>query len=95
VASLDEARQAAWRADIPLVVLAHGRKLPYPDANDEVVTRLEAVQLQMQRELAGRSSKGRLVVAEQSGHVIQSDRPDLVMEAIRSVVEEVRQKPAP
>ncbi len=38
------------------------------------------------------SSDGMLLVAEQSGHYIQIDQPDMVVQAIRGVVEAVRGK---
>jgi pimeloyl-ACP methyl ester carboxylesterase len=85
-AVLDELRQAHWRADIPLLVLTHGRKLSLPNASDELMTRVEAAWLELQRELASRSSRGRLVIAERSGHNVQNDQPELVIEAIREVV---------
>ena len=89
-AVLEELRQAHWRADIPLVVLSHGRKLPLPNASDEVLTRVEAAWLELQRELASRSSRGRLVIAQRSGHNVQNDEPELVVEAIREVVAAAR-----
>jgi hypothetical protein len=36
------------------------------------------------------SSKGKQVIAKNSGHYIQLDRPDLVIEAVRSVVDQAR-----
>ena len=89
-AVLEELRQAHWRADIPLVVLSHGRKLPLPNTSDEVLTRVEAAWLELQRELASRSSRGRLVIAQRSGHNVQNDEPELVVEAIREVVAAAR-----
>ena len=41
---------------------------------------------QLQAELAGLSSRGRLVVATDSGHYIQLERPELVIDAIGEVV---------
>jgi pimeloyl-ACP methyl ester carboxylesterase len=96
VASLDEVRQAQWRADIPLVVLSHGRTIPeaFPGANDDVVARLEAAWSELQRELVSRSPQGRLVVARRSGHYVQTDEPELVIEAIREVVVTARRTAA-
>jgi pimeloyl-ACP methyl ester carboxylesterase len=89
-AVLDELRHAHWRADIPLVVLSHGRMLPLPNASDELIARVHAAWLELQRELASRSSRGRLVIAERSGHNVQNDEPQLVIEAIREVVAAAR-----
>jgi pimeloyl-ACP methyl ester carboxylesterase len=40
----------------------------------------------LQKDLLTRSSNSRRVVAERSGHIVQDDRPDLVIAAIREVV---------
>ena len=46
----------------------------------------EQVWQELQAELAALSSRGRLVVAQDSGHYIQLERPELVIDAIREVV---------
>jgi pimeloyl-ACP methyl ester carboxylesterase len=73
---------------MPLVVLAHGRPEPSPPGwpGDEV----ERLWQQLQRELAQLVPGGRLVIATQSGHNIQDDQPELVLDAIRNVVRAVR-----
>ena len=43
--------------------------------------------LELQAELAKLSSNGKQLIAEQSGHLIQLDQPELVVDAIRQVVE--------
>jgi pimeloyl-ACP methyl ester carboxylesterase len=43
--------------------------------------------LEMQRDLVGRSRRGRQIVAVKSGHFIQQDQPGLVVEAVREVLE--------
>jgi len=80
-----------WRADIPLVVLTQG--LPYrPEdyTNPSLAPKYYQLHLEMQKELVGRSPRGRQVVAEKSGHFIQQDQPELVVGAVRQVVEEVK-----
>jgi pimeloyl-ACP methyl ester carboxylesterase len=47
-------------------------------------------QLARQARLAARSTRGRHIVAERSGHWIPLDRPDVVVNAVREVVEQVR-----
>lgn len=78
-----------WRADIPLVVLTQGR--PY-NAEDypapSMAPKAYQLHLELQKELAARSAKGRQVIAERSGHFIHQDQPELVVEAIRKVTEE-------
>jgi pimeloyl-ACP methyl ester carboxylesterase len=48
----------------------------------------------LQLDLLTRSTKSRRIVAEGSGHYVQDERPALVLEAIRDVVEQSRNLPA-
>jgi len=45
----------------------------------------------MRAELAVLSPRGRHIIAEECGHYIQVDQPELVIDAIREVVEAVRE----
>jgi pimeloyl-ACP methyl ester carboxylesterase len=74
--------------EIPLVVLRHDRvDLPARGAvTPEVIQEYEATWAQMQDELAALSPQGRVVVAEDSGHDIHLERPDLVVAAIHEVL---------
>lgn len=47
---------------------------------------------ELEQELADRSTEGKLIMVEQSGHHIQHDRPDTVIDAVRKVVEAVRNR---
>lgn len=81
--------------DIPLIVLSAGQPdhLPAsPDISASMVDEFESVWRQLQAELAELSTRGRLVVAEQSGHYIQLDQPELVIDAILQVVADVRRE---
>jgi hypothetical protein len=44
----------------------------------------------MQAELAALSTRGKHIIAEESGHYIQVTHPQLVIDAIREVVEAVQ-----
>jgi pimeloyl-ACP methyl ester carboxylesterase len=74
--------------DIPLVVLRHSRTVPpiKDDITPEIAQEYERVWAQMQDELAALSPRGRVAVAEGSGHGIQLDRPDVVVAAIQEVL---------
>jgi pimeloyl-ACP methyl ester carboxylesterase len=63
-------------SDIPLVVLSASSSSPS--------------QMEGHKALAHLSSQGKHIVASKSGHWIQLDEPDLVIESIREVVESVR-----
>jgi hypothetical protein len=47
---------------------------------------------QMPEELRGLSTRGVRVVAKESGHYIQQDRPEVVIKAIHEIVDQVRRK---
>jgi pimeloyl-ACP methyl ester carboxylesterase len=75
--------------DIPLVVISSGNNMsiyadPARAAHEDAVWRT------LQNEMAAESPQGRYLVAENSGHNIQIEQPAIVTEAIRSVVQEVR-----
>jgi pimeloyl-ACP methyl ester carboxylesterase len=72
--------------DLPLVVVRHGQPIAMPGLAGEVNQANEQLWQQLQAELAGLSSRGRLVVARDSGHYIQLERPQLVIDAIAEVL---------
>jgi pimeloyl-ACP methyl ester carboxylesterase len=90
---LAQVRAAHWRTNIPLYVLARGRVDPYPaDWSAETIARREQAWREMQEDHARRSSNGKLVVAEKSGHDIQDEQPELVIDAVRQVITLTRDK---
>jgi hypothetical protein len=54
--------------------------------------KFEQLRLQLQKELVSRSSRGRQIIAEKSGHNIHHDQPELVVDAIRQVVREANHR---
>jgi len=86
--------------DLPLIVLTAGitaddMYAQIPEAmrsmvGREVIARVYEATREMQQDLVGLSTQGRQVIAEASGHYIQLDQPDLVIDAIREIVEQVR-----
>jgi pimeloyl-ACP methyl ester carboxylesterase len=86
------AAQITSLGEMPLIVLtavdqfaALERQVPPED-----VEHLRAVVGELQAELAALSPHGRQVMVEDSGHYIQVDQPQMVIDAIREVVEAVR-----
>lgn len=77
--------------DIPLVVLSHDPDVLQPDLPEDLVKPTNDAWQQMQEELAHLSTTGKHVIAKNSGHYIQLDRPDLVVDAVRTVVDQARQ----
>lgn len=97
--SFVEVRDAAATAPLrpmPLVVLSFGlsmqSELP-PDALplDYPFDTFNRVRAEHQRALATLVPEARFVVATESGHYIQVQQPDLVIEAVHQVVEAVRE----
>lgn len=84
--SLEQVRTAHITSlgNIPLIVLYHGiTDNPMPGMTTE---ENQQWWFGLQTELATLSPQGKLVLAEQSGHHIQLDQPDLVIDAIEQVL---------
>jgi len=77
---------------IPLVVLSAGQASVTAGRgiSAEVVEQMQVVQNELQAELVALSSNGKRVIAQESGHYIQVSQPELVVDAIREVVEAAR-----
>ena len=76
--------------DFPLVVLSASGYIDHDGLANDVDERLHQVLVGLHKELVALSPNGTHIVAEGSGHGIQYDRPDLVLAAVRQVVEDVR-----
>jgi pimeloyl-ACP methyl ester carboxylesterase len=86
--SLSQARAAAGLGDLPLVVLSAGRHEPFPsDFPPDLAAQVGALVRTTQAELAWLSSRSAHVLAERSGHDVHRDQPDLVVAAVRRVVD--------
>jgi pimeloyl-ACP methyl ester carboxylesterase len=75
-----------WRTELPLIVLGHGK--PFPRAKqmtEEQWAAWDHIWRAFQEDLAKRSTHGEFRLAEESGHFIQRDQPELVIQAIRDV----------
>jgi pimeloyl-ACP methyl ester carboxylesterase len=85
---IQQARDTKPFPSIPLRVLSSGK--PDFGASMELIEVMQA----LDADLASESSQGVQIIAEQSGHAIQIDEPELVIDAIRQVVEQVRRSHA-
>ena len=91
-ATTGQVRQATQDAPLhpmPLVVLVHGIPFgdPFPGWPSE---KMEAIMSDLQEDLATLVPNARFGIATESGHNIHQDQPELVIDAIRDVVEAVR-----
>jgi pimeloyl-ACP methyl ester carboxylesterase len=79
--------------DLLLVVISAGE---FPALAEGLITAEEqalvtAVEAQLQADLATLSSNSRQVIAEDAGHYVHLDQPELVIDAIRAVLNEAQQ----
>jgi pimeloyl-ACP methyl ester carboxylesterase len=80
-------RHLEWRTNVPLIVIGQGKPgPPLPGLTAEQNAGFARVWRELQEDLAARSPKGQFRVAEHSGHFIQLDQPDLVVESIRDLL---------
>lgn len=84
------ARDTTIGSDIPLIVVSHDPDLRDSDLPAGVDKATNAAWEQMQIELSQLSAHGSRIIAAGSGHYIQNDRPDIVVKAVREIVERVR-----
>jgi pimeloyl-ACP methyl ester carboxylesterase len=91
-ASIDQVRSMSALGDVPLVVLASSHEAaffldPVPTELSGRVSDLMHVMLDTSRQaIAHLSSRGRVETVARSGHYIQFDRPDAVLEAVDAVM---------
>jgi len=76
--------------DMPLAVLSHDPDKPSAELPPDLAKPTNDAWEKMQEELSRLSTRGTQTIAENSAHYIQIDRPDVVIEAIRKVVEQAR-----
>jgi pimeloyl-ACP methyl ester carboxylesterase len=81
--SSQELRTADLSPDLPLVVIIHGRRL-LPDG--ALGDQMEQQWLMLQRDLVARQRNGKLVIAQDSGHLIPLTQPELIVAAIRPLL---------
>ena len=89
--SAAQAATAGSLGDIPLAVLSSDPDRPQLDLPEDLVKPTNEAWQQMQNELAQLSTRSTHTVVRNSGHYIQLDQPGAVIEAIKKVVEQVRE----
>ncbi len=92
-ASVEQVGAIRWRLDVPVVALMRGTVPPVeqpPEWSAAREERLLTTQRVLQADLAARSPRGELIIAARSGHYIHHHQPELVVAAIRRVVEATR-----
>lgn len=77
--------------DKPLSVISAGLDILSEERgyDREFLDEISAVWKKLQKDLLGFSSKSKHVIAEQSGHMISHQQPDLIVEAVQQMIAEV------
>jgi hypothetical protein len=75
--------------DTPLIVIVHGNPAPmiYGPLDGSDLEEAERLYHDAAKNLAALSTDSQYIVAEGSGHMVPIERPDVVIEAILSLVE--------
>jgi len=76
--------------NMPLVVFFAGSWELDPAFSEAENQQLRDVNVAMESELVMLSSNSKLIIAEESHHFIQLDQPDLVIDAIREILDAIR-----
>ncbi len=76
--------------DMPLAVLSHDPDKPSAELPADLAKPVNDAWEKMQEELAHLSTRGTQTIAKNSSHYIQIDRPEVVIDAVRGVVEQAR-----
>jgi pimeloyl-ACP methyl ester carboxylesterase len=85
-----QVQAAAPLPDVPFIILRHGIDLQHPAGWP--VADAERIWREAQEALAANTHQGKVVVAEGSGHFIQVDKPQLVIDTIHDIVNKARGK---
>lgn len=86
-------RDAKPFGDLPLTALTAGR-MSVPGIDTAAARRTHDEWVKMHQEIVARSTRGKWILADKSQHFIQNDQPDLVIGAIREMVDSLRARAA-
>jgi pimeloyl-ACP methyl ester carboxylesterase len=87
VTSLEQLKDIGSLGDLSMVVLASEAFLQGAPTRPEAGPKLHEIWQDLQRDLANLSSNSVYSVVESSGHFIQRDRPEVVVDVIRRVLD--------
>jgi len=76
--------------EMPLAVLSHDPDKPSAELPADLSKPANEAWEKMQEEMAHLSTRGTQTIARNSSHYIQLDRPDVVIEGVRNVVDQAR-----
>jgi len=76
--------------DLPTIALTSTRKFSGDDMSEAQSSEMFRIFQECQAEISQRSTRGRQILVAQAGHYIQVDQPQIVIDAVRAMVEIVR-----
>jgi pimeloyl-ACP methyl ester carboxylesterase len=88
--SAAQAAATGTLGDMPLAVLSHDPDKPSAELPPDLAKPTNDAWEKMQEELAHLSTRGTQMIAKNSGHYVQIDRPEIVIDAVHNVVEQAR-----
>ena len=89
-----QVRRASSLGDLPLVALTATGPTWWPDMPPDIdKVKFRQMWLDLQADLTKLSTNSRQLFADHSSHFMNFDQPDLIIDAIRQMVETTRQKP--
>ncbi len=75
--------------DLPLTVIAAGKETKGMPKDFQ---KFHEKWMLLQKDLATRSSKSKLLIAEKSGHMIPFCQPEIIIKAVQEMVKEIKSK---
>ncbi|MBP6870349.1 alpha/beta hydrolase [Candidatus Babeliales bacterium] len=82
--------------DMPLTVIRAGKPMiekPITGViSQELMDKINKVWLEIQADLLKKSSRGKQLIAENSGHLIPYDQPEIIVEAVQGIYDELNQE---
>lgn len=78
---------------LPLIALTADVVPRAPGITQAVADSMHGEWVAMHQEIVARSTRGRWILAEHSGHYIQRDRPELVIQSVREMLDTLRSAP--
>ena len=87
IETLEQVRHTGSLGDLPLVVITATGSIWWPDMPGQVnPAKFRKMWLDLQQNLTTLSANSRQVFADQSSHFVQFDQPEIVIDAIRRMV---------
>ena len=84
---------AAPLPDVPMIVIVRGKpdEIQGPPLDEETIQRAEQAWRYGHENLADQVSEGTLILAEGSGHMVIIEKPEMVIDAIRTILNKMRE----